>query len=78
MADTGGNRFYSGADWGQALSKRMIFNHDFNDEMAICAFNQLYTKIQQVAPFFDDTIGGTIRIAKLTPDGFTWLQGEPK
>lgn len=71
------NGFYSGTDWGQALAKRMIFSSDYTDEMAVCTINQLYEDIQQIAAYFDNTIGGTIRIAKLTPKGFTWLQGEP-
>lgn len=65
----------SGVGWGKDLSKK-IFYCD-NDQIMINEVNSVFDTVQTVAPYFDNTIGGTIRIAKLTPSGFTWLQGEP-
>lgn len=71
------NGTYSGATWGMELAKRMILTADAKDESVISAVNDLFFRIRVLSPYFDNSIGGTIRIAKLTPDGFTWLQGEP-
>lgn len=68
---------YSGANWGIELAKRLILPSDAKDESVISTVNDLFFHIRVLSPYFDNTIGGTIRIAKLTPNGFTWLQGEP-
>lgn len=70
--------YFGGADWAQALVPYInLKTESYIESEILSAINDFFKKIIQTSKLFDNTIGGTIRIAKLTPNGFTWLQGEP-
>lgn len=69
--------FMCGVGWAQELAKYFPFSTSSDDKTACEKLNRLMNRISTVSELFDNSVGGTIRIAKLTPDGFTWLQGEP-
>lgn len=67
-----------GAEWARALLPLInLKTESYVESEILSAINDFFKKIIQTSKLFDNTIGGTIRIAKLTPEGFTWLQGEP-
>lgn len=69
--------FMSGTDWAQEVARYFPFSTSNDDKTACKKLNDLMGRILTVSELIDNSVGGTIRIAKLTPDGFTWLQGEP-
>lgn len=64
-----------GVDWCHNLQDY----HPFpvikeNDDETMYIINSFYEKCIQISNIMEGSIGGPIRIGKLTPDGFTWLQ----
>lgn len=54
--------------------KPILVNNKYYDKTALAYINAIYDLCMSVPDISDNTIGGDIRILKITPDGFTWLQ----
>lgn len=67
--------FWQGAGWGIEVIRHSDFDEAVMDEKRIIfQINSVFDRINKLSQYFDESIGGPIRIGKLTPDGFTWLQ----
>lgn len=67
--------YWQGASWGIEVLRHTDFEENTDNEpLIIEQINSVYKRIEILSPRFDETIGGSIHIGKLTPDGFTWLQ----
>ena len=71
-------RFLSGQDWAKLVAHYVHFEkNEISTEDTVSRINEIYSRVKEASRYFDSTVGGIIRILKLTPDGYEWLQNPP-
>lgn len=66
---------WQGTRWAKCVFEYSRFDEEFeNERRTIEQINKVYEKINRLSCEFDNTVGGLVRIGKLTPNGFSWLR----
>ena len=66
---------WQGVRWAKSVFEYSEFDRRFiSEEHTLSQINEVYNKVYRVSKTFDNSVGGPVRIGKLTPEGFTWIQ----
>lgn len=65
----------NGDKWAKTALDYMLFNaQSSSEELTIDIINSAYTKLERIGAELNNTVGGQIRILKLSPNNYEWLQ----
>lgn len=74
-ADDNIKAFWQGVNWAKSVFEYSYFDSHFvSEERTLSQINAVFVKVRKATSIFDKSVGGPVRICRLNPNGFVWLQ----